>query len=108
MIIGNGQLATIFKKTTLDNIVVFASGVSNSNCQDIKQFEREKDLLVKTLTNNKNKKFVYFSSCALSAEEYPKNDYYKHKQNMENIIKRYSDNYYIFRAPQLFGNLCIL
>ena len=108
MIIGNGQLAKAFQKAHLkENICIFASGVSNSSCTDERQFEREKNLLIDTLKNNSDKKFVYFSSCALSAIEYPKNDYYKHKANMEDIIKEHSNNYYIFRVPQLFGDLIL-
>lgn len=106
MIIGNGQLAKAFQKSQLkDDICIFASGVSNSSCTDEKQFEREKNLLIDALKNNSDKKFVYFSSCALSAEDYPKNAYYRHKANMEDTIKEYSNNYYIFRIPQLFGDL---
>lgn len=108
MIIGSGQLAKAFQKSqSKENVCIFASGVSNSSCTDEKQFEREKNLLIDTLKNNSDKKFVYFSSCALSAKNYPKNDYYKHKANMEDIIKEYSYNYYIFRLPQLFGDLIL-
>ncbi len=108
MIIGSGQLAKAFQKSKLkDDTCIFASGVSNSSCTDKNQFEREKNLLIDTLKNNSDKKFVYFSSCALSAIEYPKNDYYKHKANMEDIIKEHSNNYYIFRVPQLFGDLIL-
>jgi len=108
MIIGNGQLAKVFAKSQLnDDVCIFASGVSNSSCTDEKQFERERNLLIDTLKSNCDKKFVYFSSCALSASEYPKNDYYRHKANMEDIIKEYSNNYYIFRIPQLFGDLIL-
>lgn len=105
IIIGNGQLAKIFLDSDLNNTCIFASGVSNSNCTDINEFEREKNLLLKTLNENKENKFVYFSSCALSAKDYKKNEYYLHKQNMENLIKENSNNYYIFRVPQLFGCL---
>jgi nucleoside-diphosphate-sugar epimerase len=104
-IIGNGQLAKAFKNFEINDVCVFASGVSNSNCTDKVEFERERKLLVETLKNNGTKKIIYFSSCALSAEEYFKNRYYEHKQNMEKIIKEYSSNYYIFRIPQLFGDL---
>jgi nucleoside-diphosphate-sugar epimerase len=108
LVIGNGQLANVFQKSELrDNACIYASGVSNSTCTDIKQFDREKDLLIDTLNKNTNKKFVYFSSCALSADEYPKNDYYRHKANMEDIIKEHSKSYYIFRIPQLFGDLIL-
>lgn len=105
MIIGNGQLAQVFKDLSIHDVCIFASGVSNSNCVDENEFNREKQLLINTLKSNADKKFVYFSSCALSAKEYPKNDYYRHKQYMENIIKEYSSDYYIFRIPQLFGNV---
>jgi len=106
MIVGKGQLAQQFKSFKDDgDVVIFASGVSNSNCTDANEFEREKKLLLTTLQNNKEKKFVYFSSCALSAPEYPKNAYYGHKQKMEELIKAHSLNYYIFRIPQLFGAL---
>lgn len=109
MIIGNGQLAKIFKEdeNSFDNVVIFASGVANSNCKDEKQFNREKELLETTLNENQDKRFIYFSSCALSSNEYEKNDYYKHKQNMEKIIKENSKNYLIFRIPQLFGDLIL-
>lgn len=108
MIIGSGQLAKVFAKSQIkDDVCIFASGVSNSSCTDEKQFEREKNLLIDTLKNNSDKKFVYFSSCALSAPEYPKNDYYSHKAKMEDIIKEHSNNYYIFRIPQLFGDLIL-
>ncbi len=107
MIIGNGQLAQTFKNTQsdMDNVVIFASGVSNSKCIDGKEFYREKKLLIKTLEENQAKKFVYFSSSAISAKDYPKNAYYQHKKKMEDIIKKKSCNYYIFRVPQLFGEL---
>ncbi|MBD3842730.1 MAG: NAD(P)-dependent oxidoreductase [Campylobacterales bacterium] len=105
MIVGNGQLAQVFKDCNNDDTCIFASGVANSNCQDEAEFEREKKLLIKHLEENVDKKFVYFSSCALSAPEYQKNEYYMHKEKMEELIKEYSENYYIFRIPQLFGKL---
>ncbi|MBU3951800.1 MAG: NAD(P)-dependent oxidoreductase [Proteobacteria bacterium] len=107
MIIGNGQLAKIFKEDGcfFDDVVIFASGVTNSDCRDDREFNREKELLEKTLVENNAKRFVYFSSCALSAKTYEKNEYYQHKQHMEDIIRANSNNYLIFRIPQLFGNL---
>lgn len=107
MVIGSGQLASIFKNKNNDDCVIFASGVSNSNCKDVVQFNREKELLVNILKSNKNKKIIYFSSCALSVDNYFKNEYYNHKSNMESIIREYSSNYYIFRIPQLFGDLIL-
>lgn len=105
MIVGNGQLAQCFMSSDLDDVVFFASGVSNSSCIDPAQFLREKNLLLDTLNLHADKAFVYFSSCALSAPEYPKNAYYRHKEEMEELISMYSPSYYIFRVPQLFGCL---
>ena len=104
-IIGTGQLAQIFQGLSLENFIVFASGVSNSNCTDLEQFERERKLLMNTLQNNQAKSLVYFSSCALSASDYNLNAYYQHKANMEAVVQKYSDSFYIFRIPQLFGDL---
>jgi nucleoside-diphosphate-sugar epimerase len=106
MVIGDGQLAKIFTDFSVDrNIIIFASGVSNSNCTDSIAFEREKSLLVHTLEKYKGKKFVYFSSCALSAKNYTQNKYYEHKASIEKYIQIHSREYYIFRLPQLFGKL---
>lgn len=105
MIIGNGQLAKAFYSFKDSDTIIFASGVSNSYCVDEGDFIREKNLLLKILNKNKNKTFVYFSSCALSANKYKKNAYYTHKLKMENLIKEYTKEYYIFRIPQLFGDL---
>jgi len=108
LVIGSGQLAKIFQDSMIDSSVcIFASGVSNSNCINPENFRREETLLMETLQNNGDKKFIYFSSCALSADNYPKNNYYMHKSHMENIIKEYSNNYYILRMPQLFGDLIL-
>jgi len=105
MIIGNGQLAKAFVPFEREDVCYFASGVSRSNCIDPMEFRRERELLQNALKVHGNKKFVYFSSCALSAPEYPRNSYYQHKQKMEDLIKNHSGCYYIFRIPQLFGCL---
>lgn len=104
MIIGNGQLAKAFNGLELQNVVIFASGVPNSNCTDEAQFERERKLLTSVMKAHPHKTLVYFSSCALSSEAYPKNRYYQHKEQMEVLVKT-SSEYFIFRIPQLFGEL---
>lgn len=105
MVIGSGQLGKKFSQINIEDTIIFASGVSNSNCTDLEQFEREKRLMIDTLQNNKDKSFIYFSSCALSASDYKLNAYYQHKANMEEVVQKYSDSFYIFRIPQLFGDL---
>lgn len=103
MIIGNGLLANSFQEyfESQDNVLIFASGVSNSNETRLAEFEREERLLIHALQNNKNKIFVYFSSCDINDGEERK--YFLHKLNMENLVKESRNSYYIFRLPQVVG-----
>jgi len=102
MIIGNGLIAKSFlKKHDKDDIVIFASGVSNSKEDNPKNFKREKDLLLKTLETHQEIKFIYFSTVLIG---YKHNPYYSHKKEMENLIRLHSKDYIIFRVPQLIGS----
>lgn len=105
MIVGNGQIATALNECDRDDMVFFASGVSDSTCREEQEFNKEKELLKAILSKHRDKTIIYFGSCATSAPDYPKNTYYQHKENMEDIIKKTTENYYIFRLPQLFGKL---
>jgi UDP-2-acetamido-2,6-beta-L-arabino-hexul-4-ose reductase len=103
MVIGNGLLANAFLKIdeNYDEYVIFASGVSNSLNTDNESFNKEKSLLLNVLNDNKTKKIIYFSSIMAGLIN---NDYYNHKIAIEEIIKDNSDNYIIFRLPQIIGN----
>jgi UDP-2-acetamido-2,6-beta-L-arabino-hexul-4-ose reductase len=105
MIIGNGLLATEFKeyKNNLD-IIIFASGVSNSRNVNIHNFIREEKLLLNTISNNQNKKIVYFSSCDVIYANELKSGYYFHKLKMESLIKNSNIKYNILRLPQVISN----
>lgn len=105
MIIGNGQLAKAFSMDDKDNVCFMASGVSDSNCTSLSEFNREEALIERCLRYHSGMKLVYFSSCALSADDYELNAYYTHKSNMESLIVSGSSNYLIIRVPQLFGAL---
>ncbi|MGA4533300.1 hypothetical protein ACPA1H_23465 [Ectopseudomonas chengduensis] len=98
-------MSKAFADHDAEAVCIFASGVSDSSCSDSSQFEREKNLLLETLLANRDKKFIYFSSCALSAPNYARNAYYEHKANMESLVVKNSEHFYIFRIPQLFGDL---
>ena len=63
MIIGNGLIANSFLDSDLNNIIIFASGVSNSKEENLLEFDREKKLLLRIIYENFNKKIVYFSTC---------------------------------------------
>lgn len=104
MVIGKGLIATTFKEYDDDaNVVIFASGVSNSSETLTQNFKKEETLLKETILNNNDKFIIYFSSCGLINNDYLKIPYYKHKKLMENLIKQYSKKYLIIRLPQVFG-----
>jgi len=99
MIIGNGMIANKLLKIDNNDILFFASGVSDSSCKDFNEYNREIELL-KTILNTK-KKLVYFSSI----NEYITNNYYlEHKLKIENIIKNSTKNFIILKLPQLIGD----
>lgn len=103
MIIGNGLLAKAFLDSgypIFDDWIIFASGVSDSNETDDASFKREKDLLVKTLSENPRLNIIYFSSVLVGITDKP---YYNHKLEMENIIRVSSCKYIILRVPQIVG-----
>lgn len=103
MIIGNGFLAHIFThyKDSKD-VILFASGVSNSQETNQIKFERERKLLSQTLVTHWNKKFVYFGTCSIYDEDVIKRPYVQHKITMEKLVAKHP-NYQIFRLPVIAG-----
>ncbi len=101
-VIGNGMLAKAFMAVNvIDNdLVVFCSGVSNSNETSEVQFAREKALLLDTTKTFPIRKIVYFSSCAAGSVESP---YYRHKQAMQDLIQAGAQRHLIVRLPQVVG-----
>lgn len=94
-IVGNGDIAEVLRPIDRDDIVFFASGVSNSKCTDKKQFDRELRLLKK---QPKNQKLVYFSSLSIYFKDTP---YTKHKRNMEKQVKKLFKSYCIVRLGNI-------
>ena len=98
MIIGNWFLANIFLQyQNIDTVCIFASGVSNSQNQDHSLFQRERNLLVETLNNTKEKVFIYFSTCSIYDATLVNSEYVKHKLKIENLIEQSGNAYIIFR-----------
>lgn len=105
MIIGNGMLAQKFKDYEHnEEIIIFASGVSNSKESSQKAFKREETLLRATLKDIRSEKIIYFSTCSLYDTYFENSLYTKHKLRMEEILSELSNNYIIFRLPQVVGN----
>ena len=107
-VIGNGMIAKAFlaKKYELNNCIIFASGVSNSRCDEQKEFIREKILLEKEIKGIKEirqiTKLIYFSTCSIYDQDTNSSEYVKHKLHMESIVLKYPNNI-VFRLPQIAG-----
>ena len=79
MIIGNGSVARVLEDR--DDLVFFASGVSNSSCKDENEYQREFNLL-KTVPVDQH--VVYFSNLGIY---YKEDRYTQHKIDMEEYIR---------------------
>lgn len=105
MVIGNGLMAQAFsayKKSK--EVIVFASGVSNSLETDPAAFNREFELLKNTIETNSIGKFLYFSTLSINDRTVSKRLYVKHKIAMEEYIKKKAANYLIFRISNVVGS----
>ena len=103
MIIGNGLIANSFLDSDLNNIIIFASGVSNSKEENLLEFDREKKLLLRIIYENFNKKIVYFSTCDFYDSK-KNSKYLNHKFEMETLIKENCKSWIIYRVSQIIGN----
>jgi len=104
MVVGNGMVASKFiHYSERDDVIIFASGVSNSKLAIKTEFEREKKLLCKTLLNNIGKKLIYFSTFNLYDPVEKTSPYCLHKSDMEEFISINVPNYNIFRLGHVAG-----
>jgi len=103
MIVGRGLLAQAFESRFGDdpNVVVFASGVSNSLETSFDCFKREAELLVESLSIPAGR-LVYFSSCGVADMATELSPYMKHKKSMEALVLS-SNHGMVLRLPQVVG-----
>ena len=93
MIIGRGDIASVLPDR--DDLLFFASGVSNSSEMREEEYEREIKLLKE---KNTDKHIVYFSSLSIF---YLESRYTKHKMQMEALIKNRFPIYTIIRLGNI-------
>lgn len=109
MIIGNGLLAQAFRPRfqSRDDVLVFASGVSNSRETDPEEFARERNMLTAALeqARQQRQQLVYFSSCSIADPDLANAPYVQHKQAQEQLVADGADQYAIFRLPQVVGRI---
>lgn len=104
MIVGNGLIASLFKEHDREDVIFFASGVSNSLETRPAEFLREENLIRNTIADNRQKIFVYFSTCSIYDSSKTGSDYVLHKLKMEQIIKKLCPNFLILRVSNAVGN----
>ena len=105
MIIGSGLIAQAFAIpfSQRNDVCIYAAGVSNSNCIDAQEFERERMLLLESLTRTKHAGvFVYFGTCSVADPEAQKMPYVQHKLAMEQLVVTHP-HHLILRLPQVAG-----
>lgn len=104
MIIGNGMIAKRFESYKDDSqIIIFASGVSNSKNIQKEAYDREINLLKTTVEKYREKILVYFSTCSIYDPGEKESRYVFHKKEVESIIQSHCHRYYIFRVSNLVG-----
>ena len=104
MIVGNGMIAKAFTKyIDIRDVIIFASGVSNSLETNENSFQREENLLRDCIKDSPDKTLVYFSTTSIYDSSINKSPYVKHKLKMEKILSDKAGPYNIFRSSQVVG-----
>jgi hypothetical protein len=93
MIIGDGDIASVLPER--DDLIFFASGVSDSKETRNSEFRRELALMSRV---DRNKHIVYFSSLSVFYSDTP---YADHKLRMEQTIKKFFRRYTIIRLGNI-------
>jgi nucleoside-diphosphate-sugar epimerase len=104
MVIGNGMIAKRFSNYTAEsNLLIFASGISNSSGATPEECRRETLLLLNAVENNLHATFVYFSTCSIYDPSLQNSLYVNHKLRMEELIQQHAVSYMIFRVSNPVG-----
>ncbi len=103
MIVGSGLLARAFSPIyqANDDVLVFASGVSNSLETSEAAFTRERRLLEEVLERHQGK-LIYFGSCSVVDADRRATPYASHKSQMESLVLARAGSL-VLRLPQVVG-----
>jgi UDP-2-acetamido-2,6-beta-L-arabino-hexul-4-ose reductase len=104
MVIGEGLMAGAFRSFSEDeNVIIFASGISDSTCITDSAYSREIDLLMETMNRFPLATLVYFSTTSITDSELQNTKYVIHKKNIENLIMLNQKSFLIFRVSNVVG-----
>ena len=93
MVIGNGMIANRFASyKNTDDIIIFASGVSNSKETVEENFLREFTLLKKTIKEHPENILVYFSTCSVEDTDLALAPYVIHKKRLKHLLSKMQQN----------------
>jgi len=93
MIVGHGDIAGVLPDK--EDLLFFASGVSDSSCTDQREFGREHDLLAE---QGEERRVVYFSTLSIYEKDTPYTD---HKRDMEHWVREWFPKYCIIRIGNI-------
>lgn len=106
MVVGNGLVASRFSGYgSAEDLLIFASGVSDSKSSTAKDFAREQALLELYLREHPRKQLVYFSTTSITDQDLQDTPYVQHKLNLEHVIEASAAPYLILRLTNLAGNV---
>lgn len=104
MVIGNGMIARHFSfYSDCNDVVIFASGVSNSKETRPEPYTREQNLVEHTLQQMPGCLFVYFSTASIADPTEQHSMYVQHKLYIEQLIVQRASRYIIVRASNVVG-----
>ena len=104
MLIGNGMITRRFRDyADRDDVIIYASGVSNSKEVQPEPYIRDRQLVEHTLQQTMNRLFVYFSTASVDDTTEQGSRYVTYKLDMERVIARQARNYLIIRASNVVG-----
>lgn len=86
-----------------DDVVIFASGVSNSKETRPEPFARERKLVEETLLRTAGRLFVYFSTASVEDPTEQGSAYVTHKLALEQLIAGQATNYLLIRVSNVVG-----
>ena len=104
MVVGAGMMAKAFSAfRDRSDVVIFASGVSNSLETNAAAFSRERDLLTKSRAAHPRALLVYFGTCSVHDPERRDTPYVQHKLAMESLLASAGGPWLVLRVPLAIG-----
>lgn len=104
MVVGKGMIARRFGAfAERADVVIFASGVSNSKETRAEPFARERRLVEETLAQTTGSLFVYFSTASVDDPTEQGSPYVIHKLALEQLIADRATHYLLVRASNVVG-----